>query len=112
MAQPLQGDLFDDLDGTEDLGVDMDAFDYAIDHRLDEYSWITHIPGFVVGHRQLLTQLATLPGWEQRRRWMYNRVVDEPRLTAEYPDATSAPAFLIGLADALSDFCEVRYDRI
>ncbi len=25
-------------------------------------------------------------GWEQCDRWMINRVVTEPRMTAEYPD--------------------------
>jgi len=112
MAQSLQGDLFEDLDGAEDLRVDTNAFDHAIDHRLDDYSRITHVPGFVVGHGQLLTQLATLAGWEQRRRWMYNRVVDEPRLTAEYVDLAEAPAMIVELAAKLAERLQVPYDRV
>jgi alkylated DNA repair dioxygenase AlkB len=43
---------------------------------------------------------------------MYDRVVDEPRLTHEYRDLTTAPAFLVALANAFSDYCGVRYDGI
>ena len=66
------------------------------------------------GERPSRTDASTeqLHGWEQRRRWMYDRVVDEPRLTHEYRDLTIAPAFLIAIADALSDYCGVRYDGI
>ena len=112
MAHALQGDLFDDLDDAEVPRVDIHAFDHAIEHRLDEYSWITHVPGFVVGHGRLLTQLESLPGWEQRRRWMYDRVVDEPRLTAEYVDLVDAPTMIADLAEKLSDHLGVRYDRV
>jgi hypothetical protein len=57
---------------------------------LDGHSWITHVRGLVNGDHELMQRLSTLRGWEQRRRWMYDRVVDEPRLT----------------------YCEVRYERI
>jgi alkylated DNA repair dioxygenase AlkB len=112
MAQPLQGDLFDELNGSDQPRIDMDAFDRAVEHRLDDRSWITHVPGFVIGHGQLLAALSTLAGWEQRRRWMYNRVVDEPRLTAEYVDLATAPATVVELAATLSKRLGVPYDRV
>lgn len=112
MAQPLQGDLFEDQNDTIDPRIDVGAFDYAIEHRLDDRSWITHVPGFVVGHGQLLTQLTTLEGWEQRRRWMYNRVVDEPRLTAEYGDLSQAPQIIVELATTLARRLDTPYDRV
>lgn len=111
MAQPVQGDLFDDLDCAEESRVDTDAFDRAIEHRLDEHSSITHVPGFVVGHGQLLSRLSRLTEWEQRRRWMYNRMVDEPRLTAEY-NLADAPPMIIDLAAKLTEHLGIPYDRV
>lgn len=107
-----QGDLFADLDGAEVLAIDASAFDSATDHHLDEQSWITHVPGFVTGNEQLVTQLATIDRWEQRRRWMYHREVDEPRLTAEFVDLPNAPAFVIDLAATLTERLGVRFDRV
>jgi hypothetical protein len=66
----------------------------------------------VTGDDELMRQLSTLHSWEQRRRWMYDRVVDEPRLMREYRDLSTAPAFLLALANAFSDYCGVRYDGI
>jgi alkylated DNA repair dioxygenase AlkB len=43
---------------------------------------------------------------------MYHREVDEPRLTLEYRDLATAPAFLVGLAAALSEYCGVPYDGL
>jgi alkylated DNA repair dioxygenase AlkB len=111
-----QGDLFADLDGTHALSIDASAFDHATDHHLDEHSWITHVPGFVTGNEQLLEQLATIDRWEQRRRWMYHREVDEPRLTAEYSlssgELAKPPAMVIALAETLTERLAVPYDRV
>jgi alkylated DNA repair dioxygenase AlkB len=112
MSQIDQPSLFDDTRQLEQPTINFIAFDTATEHRLDDDSWITHVRGLVSGDNELMHQLSTLRGWEQRRRWMYDRVVDEPRLTHEYRDLTIAPAFLISIADALSDYCGVRYDRI
>ena len=111
MAQPVQGDLFDDVDCSAETRIDIAAFDRAIEHRLDEQSWITHVPGFIVGHGQLLTQFSALAEWEQRRRWMYTRMVDEPRLTAEY-NLSDAPPVIIDLAAKLTERLDVPYDRV
>jgi hypothetical protein len=51
--------------------------------------------------------------FEEHQRWMYNRMVDEPRLTAEYPDITAAPEpFLAVIAEALSRRYGVAYDGL
>jgi alkylated DNA repair dioxygenase AlkB len=112
MTQIHEPSLFDDDQELEAPAINFDAFETASEHRLDDRSSITHVHGLITGHHELVEQLSTLRGWEQRRRWMYDRVVDEPRLTNEYNDLATAPAFLISIADALSDYCEVRYDRI
>jgi alkylated DNA repair dioxygenase AlkB len=111
MTHLYQPTLFDD-DQSPTPAIDIDAFDTATDHRLDEHSWITHVPGFLTGHHRLVDELASLDVWEQRRRWMYDRVVDEPRLTGEYVDLTVAPPLLVELAATLAERLEVPYDRI
>ncbi|MCV7411463.1 hypothetical protein AWC05_08950 [Mycobacterium florentinum] len=111
MTHAYQPTLFGD-DENLPPAIDIDAFDAATEHRLDEHSWITHVPGFLVGHRRLLDEPATLDVWEQRRRWMYERMVDEPRLTGEYVDLTAAPALLAELAATLGERLGVPYDRI
>src|SRR5262249_39928975 len=62
MAQSLQGDLFEDQDSAENPRVDMAAFDHAIDHRLGEPSWITHLPGLIVRNGRIVTELSSLGG--------------------------------------------------
>ncbi len=108
----MQGMLFGDMDGGEEFAVHPAAFGRAVEHRLDDDSWITHVPGFVTGHGRLFAELAAIDGWEQRRRWMYNRVVDEPRLTAEYPDIAAAPVTVVALGKALSEQFGVSYARV
>jgi alkylated DNA repair dioxygenase AlkB len=104
--------LFDEPRDEQQLAINIAAFDGATDHQLDEESSITHLHGLVTGHDELLRRLGELTGWEQRRRWMYNREVDEPRLTHEYRDLATAPALLVELAAAFSEYCGVPYDGI
>jgi alkylated DNA repair dioxygenase AlkB len=111
MNLPHQPTLFDDVD-DQTAAINMVAFDAATDHRLDEHSWITHVPGLLTEHHQLVDELATLDVWEQRQRWMFDRLVDEPRLTGEYVDLTAAPALLAELAATLGERLDVPYDRI
>jgi alkylated DNA repair dioxygenase AlkB len=106
-----QPTLFDD-DENQAPAIDLAAFGAATEHQLDEHSWITHVPGLLTGHWRLLDELATLDVWEQRRRWMFDSMVDEPRLTGEYVDLAVAPALLAELAATLGEQFEVPYDRI
>jgi alkylated DNA repair dioxygenase AlkB len=110
MSHPLV--LFDELPDLAPPSINAAAFDDATIWNLDAESSIVHVHGLITGHDELLRQLSTLAGWEQRRRWMYNREVDEPRLTHEYRDLPSAPAFLVELGAALSEYCAVPYDGI
>jgi hypothetical protein len=110
MAYATQPTLFDDTAVMPQ--VDDSAFDRATDHQLDEHSWITHLSGLVVGHRRLIEELVAVATSEQRQRWMFNRIVDEPRLTAEYTDLAAAPAFLADLTASLSSHLAIPYDGI
>ncbi len=111
MTHAYQPSLFDE-DDAQAPAINTAAFATATDHRLDEHSWVTHVPGFLTGHHQLVAELAELGVWEQRRRWMFDRMVDEPRLTGEYVDLTAAPALLTELAVTLGEQLGVPYDRI
>ncbi|HEY1838748.1 MAG TPA: alpha-ketoglutarate-dependent dioxygenase AlkB [Mycobacterium sp.] len=104
--------LFDVQHDSRQAVINHGAFAAATDHRLDATASITHVPQFLLGHDILMQQLSLLQGWEQRRRWMYNRKVDEPRLTHEYRELTAAPPLLTEIAGVLSDYCNVPYDGI
>ena len=83
--------------------------------RLDEASWIEHIPGWLPAAEAtaLLASLIASAAWEQRDRWMINRRVLEPRLTAEYHDLADAPdPGLPTAAKALSARYQIPYDGL
>jgi alkylated DNA repair dioxygenase AlkB len=104
------------LDGGGDVAlwpaINVEALDTAAEHRLDDHSSITLMRGFVTGHEALLEELSSLAGWEQRQRWMYDRRVDEPRLTNEYRELAQAPPILVDIAAGLSEYCGVPYDGL
>jgi alkylated DNA repair dioxygenase AlkB len=108
-AQPgLQLDLFD----GEEIAAD-ETFATARRVWLDDTSWVEHVPGWLSGSSELLTMLRDSAPWEQRERWMYTRMVTEPRLTAEYPVLAEAPQpELRAIAAVLSDHYGVPYDRL
>jgi alkylated DNA repair dioxygenase AlkB len=58
---------------------------------LDEHSWIDHAEGWVSGADSLFRSVLESRGWGQRRRWMYQRWIQEPRLTAPWSLASGLP---------------------
>ncbi len=111
MTHAHQPTLFDD-DESQTPAINIASFETATEHRLDQHSWITYVPGLLTGNQRLLSELTTLDVWEQRRRWMFDRMVDEPRLTGEYVDLRTAPTLLAELAASLQERLGVPYDRI
>jgi alkylated DNA repair dioxygenase AlkB len=111
MSHIEQATLFDEERAAQQPGLERAAFATATHHRLDEYSWITHVHGLVTGDGTLMHELSGL-AWEQRSRWMYDRKVVEPRLTFEFRELALAPTFLVELTAALSEYCHVPYDAI
>ena len=100
------------LGATDAVALDPD---FTTAHRiaLDATSWVEHVPGWLTGSDHLLAELRALRGWEQRSRWMVNRTVLEPRLTAEYRDLGDAPVpMLRTAAAALSVHYGVTYDGV
>ena len=104
----FQPGLFDGDEPSLDL-----SFATARRVQLDETAWIEHFPGWLSGSGQVLGTVLDTIAWEQRQRWMYTRMVTEPRMTAEYPVLADAPQpVLKEIGAALSDHYGVRYDRL
>ncbi len=49
---------------------------------LDEHSWVDLARTWLHGGDTLLVGLVESVAWQQGRRWMYDRMVDDPRLTS------------------------------
>lgn len=95
---------------TGGLNVAVDeTFATASRIQLDDTSWVDHVQGWLAGDTELMELLMKEAAWEQRSRWMYTRVVDEPRLTAEYPVIADAPQPVLHyLTKVLSDHYSAR----
>ncbi|TMM20301.1 MAG: alpha-ketoglutarate-dependent dioxygenase AlkB [Actinobacteria bacterium] len=73
-------------------GPDVDAsFSGLVRVELDATSWVDHAPGWVTGSDELLADLVADTDWGQRSRWMYERRVAEPRLTAGWSLSSGRP---------------------
>jgi alkylated DNA repair dioxygenase AlkB len=71
----LQGTLLGDGEPRLDETRTFDRVD------LDARSWVDVCRGWLSGADSLFDQLVHDVPWQHRRRWMYDRMVDEPRLT-------------------------------
>jgi alkylated DNA repair dioxygenase AlkB len=71
-------------------------------------AWVDHQPEWVSGADRLFDLVADHFEWHAGRRWMYEREVDEPRLTARVglDELAGASPVLPGMIEALSR----RYD--
>jgi alkylated DNA repair dioxygenase AlkB len=83
--------------------------------ELDGDSWVDHAASWVSGSERAFEELLHDVAWSQRRRWMYDRQVDEPRLTSwqriDQPGAVACP-WLADARHALSDHYEVAFDSV
>ncbi len=93
---------------------DAPSFDptFATAHRvdLDDEAWVEQVPGWVHSSEALFEAIVECAPWEHRTVHMYDRMVEEPRLTAWYGRAltdAAAPPLCADIIAALSD----RYDR-
>jgi alkylated DNA repair dioxygenase AlkB len=99
---------------TGGLRVAVDEmFASAVRIRLDDTSWVDHVQSWLTGDGELMEALMDQAGWEQRSRWMYTRMVQEPRLTAEYPVIADSPLPVLRyLARVLCAHYGERYTRL
>ncbi len=56
--------------------------------RLAHGAWVDHAEGWLAGADALFDHLADELAWRQGRRWMYDREVDDPRLTASLKEGS------------------------
>ena len=75
---------------------------------LDATSWVDVRRDWVRGSDALLDHLAATVDWKQGRRRMYDRVLDDPRLSRWYREGESLPhPFLAEVAEAIAASYEV-----
>ncbi|HVL98934.1 MAG TPA: alpha-ketoglutarate-dependent dioxygenase AlkB [Egibacteraceae bacterium] len=81
------------------------AFTGLVRRELAGGAWVDHVPGWVRGADVLFDALLRTAGWAEHTRWMYERRVVEPRLTARYhlDDGDLPLPVLAELAAALSE---------
>jgi alkylated DNA repair dioxygenase AlkB len=106
-VEPLQGTLA----GHVDPAV---ATDPAIERvRLDAGSWVDVSRGWLRGADALLAHLVETVEWSQGRRWMYDHMVDDPRLSSwiRKTDPNPHPVFL-EIRRALTHHYRVQFDGI
>jgi alkylated DNA repair dioxygenase AlkB len=74
--------------------------------RLDATAFFDHLPRWLSGHQQVFDTVRSTSAWQAKRRQMYDRTVDVPRLTCWYGRDGEAPSVLTGLSAALSTHYE------
>lgn len=74
---------------------------------LDDHSWVDVARGWLHGADTLLDALIESVDWQQHRRWMYERMVDDPRLSRWF--TTDEPLPHPALAPVRSAL-EAKYD--
>ena len=86
--------------GTGEPTVDPDARFERID--LDDASWIDVARDWLLGADTLLDALIDNVDWRQGRRHMYDRVLDDPRLSRWYANGEALPHPTLETIDARS----------
>lgn len=106
----FQPELFATPDATFD-----EAYAGVERIELDGDSWVDHAAGWVRGADALFEALLQTRRWSQRTRWMYQRRVKEPRLTAPWSADAGVPLeppLLEAMRRSLSRRYGVRFDSI
>jgi alkylated DNA repair dioxygenase AlkB len=76
-------------------------------------AWVEVAPGWLRGADALFERLAAEVPWRQGRRWMYERVVDDPRLSCWYhADETLPHPALDAMREAMEERCGVPFGSV
>jgi alkylated DNA repair dioxygenase AlkB len=86
LSVPFQLGLFDAPPASIDA-----SFSALTRIHLDEASWVDYAQGWVRGSDLVFDEVLRMRDWGQRTRWMYERRVREPRLTAPWSVASGVP---------------------
>jgi alkylated DNA repair dioxygenase AlkB len=99
-----------------DEAIDVDrSFSRLERIHLDEDSWVDHAPDWLSGADRLFGEILEGRRWEQRSRRMYDKRVQEPRLTAPWSLASGEPLeppILENIRLLLSERYERRFDSV
>ena len=102
------------LDLRAELAID-ESFSKLTRTQLDPRSWVDYQPGWVSGSDELFDTLVTGRDWGQRRRKMYDRTIEEPRLTSLWRLSSGrplTPPILEDMRRVLSDRYDVLLDSV
>jgi alkylated DNA repair dioxygenase AlkB len=91
--------------GVGDTAVDPDASFERVD--LGRGAWVDLARGWLRGSDTLLDALIDAVEWHQGRRWMYERMVDDPRLSHWYRRGDELPHPML---DPARQALEARYE--
>jgi alkylated DNA repair dioxygenase AlkB len=101
------------------FAVEQLAFDSSFSRveriKLDEESWLDYAQEWVRGSDDLFEAVLKARNWAQRTRWMYDKNVLEPRLTAYWGRGTAVPLeprLLEEMRACLSERYGVDFDSV
>ena len=78
VSVPAQGNLFAAGPVGVDAGVEFERIE------LGQHAWVDVARGWLGGADEVAIRIIEAVEWRRHRRWMYDRMVDEPRLTRWY----------------------------
>ena len=94
----------------EAVGPSVDrAFTGLVRRDLDETAWVEYVPRWVQGADEVFEALLSRASWKHHTRRMYDKVVDQPRLTASWK--TSAGGVIVPVIGEMRDALTERYGR-
>lgn len=94
------------------LAIDT-SFATASRRTLDETSWLELVPGWLSGSASVFEVLLKEVPWQQHHRRMFEQMVLEPRMTAQFRQLRDVPhRAIVDAAQALSDHYCVKYDNV
>jgi len=88
------------------------AFSAARRTDLAGGAWVEYVPGWVSGQDALFDALEASTRWRTDRRWMYERMVDTPRLIAGLPADGPGHPLLADIGDALAARYRETFHRV
>ena len=98
----------------EDVSFDA-SFGCSRRIALDEHAWVDYVAGWVHAADALFEEIVERAPWRHKSVHMYDRMVDEPRLTAWYrsaPADASRPTVLADMAATLSSRYRRTFDGV
>lgn len=94
--------------GADEVGVDGTFADLER-IELDDTAWVDHVPGWVHGADAVFDAVLAQASWRAHTRRMYDKVVDQPRLTASWRTSSGHP--ILPVIGEMREALSARYER-